>query len=317
MIPALNEEETIGNVIAGVPRLLDGVEWVKVLVVDDGSTDRTQQRALDAGADVIVAHARNRGLAAAFRKGVNEALRQGASIVVHLDADGQHDPADITRMVAPIVSREADLTLGVRDLAGAKGQMSPLRRQGNRFGSWLCGRLLGAPTSDATSGYRAFSRDTLLELNLVSEHTYTVESLLMAARKRMRMVEIPVAVNPRLVGQSRMTHNILRYVSRTGGQAMRATLHQRPLAVFGRIAGTLGAIGLALLAWFMVARLDGGSHQTLFLTALLALLGAASLVVAGLIADGIATNRRMLEDLLYHVKRAALEPSDDPYGDSR
>lgn len=312
MIPALNEQETIATVVAAIPRDLPGVDWVKVIVVDDGSRDRTQQHAIEAGADVIVAHARNRGLVAAFTRGVNEAMRQGASIVVHLDADGQHDPADIPAMVAPIVDRDADLTLGVRDLSAAnKDQMSSIRRHGNRFGSWICGRLLGAPTSDATSGYRAFSRDTLLELNLTSEHTYTVESLLLASRKRMRMVEVPVSVNPRLVGESRMTHNIFRYVARTGGQAMRATLHQRPLAIFGRIACLFALAGIALAISFVVMRTDGGSHQAALLLAVMSFLVAAGLVIVGLLADGIATNRRLLEDVLYHLKRVAFEPVED------
>lgn len=319
VMPALNEEETIGEVVSRIPRVLPGVDWVKVIVVDDGSGDRTQQRAIDAGADVIVAHARNRGLVAAFTRGVNEAMRQGASIVVHLDADGQHDPAEIPRLVAPIVARDADLTLGVRDLgATSKEHMTSLRRHGNRVGSWACGWLLGTPTSDATSGFRAFSRDTLLELNLTSEHTYTIESLLLASRKRMRMVEVPISVNARLVGESRMTHNLLRYVSRTGGQAIRATLHQRPLAIFGRLAGLLGIIALSLMVAFLAMRWsDDGAHQTMLLLTVISYLAAGALFLVGLLADAMAINRRLLEDVLYHVKRVAFEPAENtpPSGD--
>ncbi len=203
VLPALNEESTVGQVIAAVPRRLPGIGQVEVILVDDGSTDATVLRALAAGADRIARHARNRGLVAAFSRGITEALHAGADIVVHLDSDGQHDPARIPQLIAPIVAGEADIVVGVRPLAHAS-DMTLGKRLGNRFGSWVFRRLLKLPVSDFTSGYRALSREALLRLNLVSDYTYTLESLIQAARMRLAVAEVVVPVRRRSVGDSRM-----------------------------------------------------------------------------------------------------------------
>src|SRR3954451_19593529 len=185
VMPALNEEETVGVVVAAVPRSIPGVGRVEVIVVNDGSSDETRLRARAAGADAICTDVRSRGLLESFKEGLHEALRRGASIVVTLDADGQHDPAFIPDLVKPILAGQADLVLGVRLLAEAGDQMTVMRRQGNRLGSWVAGRALGLALSDATSGYRAFSRDALLRMNILSDYTYTLDTIIDASRKRL------------------------------------------------------------------------------------------------------------------------------------
>jgi glycosyltransferase involved in cell wall biosynthesis len=301
VIPALNEEATIGSVVASVPRQIVGVDEVEVIVVDDGSGDQTQARARLAGADRIAAHPQNRGLTATFNRGIETALASGADIVVHMDGDGQHDGREIPRLIAPLLTSQADIVVGVRPLR-AGGEGSRTRRLGNRAGSWLFSRLLALPLSDFTSGFRAFSRDALLRLHVTSDYTYTLETLIQAARKRLAVAEVPIAVRPRAVGESRMTSSLPRYIGRTAGQAFRCLLHTNPLALFGRAAALMMLLSLAFTSWFVFGYRDGGMHLPALLAALLASILSVGLVVSGLVADGINSNRRLLEEALYRLK---------------
>ena len=191
VISALDEAETIGEVVAGVPRRIPHVREVEVIVVDDGSSDATSIMAVAAGADHVERHRGNRGLAAAFRNGMDLALAAGADVVVHLDADGQHDPTLIPSLIAPIVRGEADVVVGVRPLAETTG-VSAIRRRGNQIGSWILRRTLKMPISDATSGYRAFSREAFMRLTVISDCTYTLETLIRAARLHLAVSEVTV-----------------------------------------------------------------------------------------------------------------------------
>jgi hypothetical protein len=302
VISALDEAGTIGSVVAAVPRRIPGIASVGVIVIDDGSSDGTAEVALAAGADRIVQHRRNRGLAANFCDGMHAALAQGADVVVHLDGDGQHDPSYVPLLVAPILDGRADVVVGVRPLADAAG-MSPVRRHGNRFGSWFLRRLTKLPISDATSGYRAFSREALMRLDVMSDYTYTLETLIRAARLRLAVHEVVVPVLPRLIGESRMTRSVTRYVAHTGSQALRTMLHAHPLAVFGRAAVFMLAVSGALTTWFLVAYHGGGMHLPALLGALGSFVLSLALFGCGLVADGISTNRRLLEDALHRLKR--------------
>ncbi len=307
IIPALNEAATIGSVIAAVPRTIPGVRTVEVILVDDGSTDGTQAEAIAAGVDAIAHHPRRRGLVSAFKDGVRQALERGASIVVNLDGDGQHDPAMIPHLIAPILAREADLVLGVREFSAA-AEMSTVRRHGNVVGSWVTRHALGLDVTDVTSGYRAFSREALLRLNVTSEYTYTLETLIDAARKRLTIAEVQVPVRPRLVGESRMTHSVVRYITRTGFQAMNSLLRDRLVSLFGTAALVTGVIALAFVADFLWGyHADGaGRHLPALLAAVLFTVAAVGLFVSRLIADGIETSRRLLEEALYSVRRLEL-----------
>ncbi|HZR92509.1 MAG TPA: glycosyltransferase family 2 protein [Gaiellaceae bacterium] len=306
VIPALNEEATIGGVIAAVPRRILGIGEVEVIVVDDGSTDATRDVALAAGADRIVAHRRNRGLVASFNHGVAFALARAADVVVHLDADGQHDPSFIPELVGPILAGEADLVVGVRPLADPISG-SFVRRHLNRLASWLFRRTFRMQVRDVTSGYRAFSREALLQLNVITDYTYTLESLIQAARKRLSVAEVSIPARRRAVGESRVTHSVRRYVNATGGQALRSALHSAPLAVFGRAALLMLLIAAGCTVWFLAGYANGGMHLPALLASVLAFVLSASLFISGLIADGINSNRRLLEDALYRIKRIEAE----------
>jgi glycosyltransferase involved in cell wall biosynthesis len=309
IIPALNEAATIAAVVAGVPRSIPGVREVEVILVDDGSTDGTQAAAIAAGVDAVAHHPTRRGLVAAFKDGAGEALRRGASIVVNIDGDGQHDPAEIPRLIAPILADRADIVLGVRDLATA--EMTPVRRHGNILGSWVTRHALGLDVSDVTTGFRAFSRDALLRLNVTSEFTYTLETLVEASRKRLTVAEVPVEVRARISGESRMTHNVVAYIARTGIQALNALLRERLVRVFGLAAALCTVLGLGFVFDFLIGyHADGaGRHLPALLAALLFAIVGAGLFVSRLIADGIETSRRLLEDTLYMVRRLELGES--------
>ena len=301
VLPALNEESTVGRVIAAVPRHLPDIREVEVILVDDGSSDETSLRARAAGVDRIVRHARSRGLVAAFSCGIDEALRAGADIVVHLDSDGQHDPVHIPQLIAPIVAGEADVVVGVRPLAQAC-DTSRAKKLGNRLGSWFFRRLLNLPVSDFTSGYRAISREALQRLNLVSEYTYTLESLIQAARLRLAVAEVSVPALSRTVGKSRIAGSVTGYIARAGGQALRCVLHTKPLAAFGRAAAVTMVLALGFTGWFLWGYQSGGMHLPALLAALLSLVMSVGLFITGLVADSVGSNRRLLEDALYRLK---------------
>jgi Glycosyl transferase family 2 len=305
VISALDEAATIGAVVSRVPRRILGGD-VEVIVVDDGSSDGTAIMALVAGADHVERHRRNRGLAAAFRSGMDAALATGAQVVVHLDGDGQHAPEFIPSLVAPIVSGEADVVVGVRPLTDSRN-LSPVRRRGNRLGSWLFGRILRVPISDATSGYRAFSRDALMRLTVVSECTYTLETLIRAARMHLAVREVVVPALSRTSGESRMTRSLGRYIGLAGGQAFRTLLHANPLTVFGGAALAMFAASLGLTTWFLTGYQSGGMHLPALLAALFALGLSIGLFLCGLIADGINSSHRLLEEVLFHLRRVEYE----------
>ena len=306
LIPALNEEQTIATVVSAVPRHVPGVSEVLVILVDDGSTDATRERALAAGVDRVIVHRQNRGLVATFNDGVRAALAMGADIVVHIDGDGQHDPTYIPSLVGPILQGNAELVVGVRPLAAAHS-MSRARRYGNRVGSWFFRRAFRIGVRDVTSGYRAFSREALLQLNVVSDYTYTLESLIQAARKRLAVAEVPVSTREREVGDSRMTHSLLRYIRTTAGQALRVAIHSAPLAVFSRAALVMLTVAVGLAGWFVFAYGRGGMHLPALLASVLAAVISVGLFVCGLVADGINSNRRLLEDALYRIKRLEVD----------
>ncbi len=304
VIPALDEEATIGEVVSRVPRRIAGVGLVEVIVVDDGSADETAARAVAAGADGIVHHAQRRGLVHSFKDGVQEALRRGATVVVTLDADGQHDPAQIPDLIAPLLAGEADIALGARPLSTATEGMSPARKYGNIAGSRVASSVLGVQLADATSGYRAFTREALLRLNVVSRYTYTLETLIEAARKHLTIAEVEVPVLPRLHGESRMTHSITRYIRRTGGQAAMSVVRENLVSILFRLALGAGLVAVACTTLFLLGyHADGaGRHLPSLLASVMATIAAMGLFVAALLASGIEASRRLVEDALYHIR---------------
>jgi glycosyltransferase involved in cell wall biosynthesis len=244
---------------------------------------------------------------------VDAALATGADIVVHLDGDGQHAPELIPRLVAPISHGEADVVVGARPHAESTN-LSAVRRRGNRFGSWLFGHLLNVPITDATSGYRAFSRDALMRLTVISDHTYTLETLIRAARQRLAVREVAVPAVSRVSGESRMTRSVARYVRLTGGQAFRTLLHANPLFVFGGAALAMFVASAVLTGWFLAGYQSGGMHLPSLLAAMLTFFLSIGLFLCGLIADGINTNHRLLEEVLFRLRRVEYEPLREERG---
>ena len=309
LIPALNEQDSIGHVVSEIPRRLPGVDRVEVIVVDDGSDDLTADRAWAAGVDHVARHPGNRGLAAAFNRGTTDALARGADIVVTLDADGQHDPSAMGHLIGPIVAGEADVVVAARPLADPS-QGSPVRRIGNRVGSRLIRRMVGVPLSDVTSGYRAFSREALVQVHVSAGFTYTLDTLIQAAKKHLRMTEVVVPARRRMVGSSRMTRSIVGYIARTGSQALRTTLHTNPLRAFGQMAAVFGVGASIATTYFIASYANGGMHLPALLAALLLAIVAAALLICGLLADGISDNRRLVEDALQRIKQIEACSSD-------
>jgi glycosyltransferase involved in cell wall biosynthesis len=297
-IPAYNEEATIAKALAALPRSVPGFSSVETLVIDDGSTDATSERAREAGAGRVVRLTTNRGLAEAFSVGLSEALAMGADVIVNFDADLQYDPADIPALVAPVLEGRADFTIGDRG-PGQLAHFSPSKRLLQRMGSWVVRQASGIQVTDAVSGFRAVSAEAARRLNVFSKLTYTLETLIQAGYKGLRVVSVPVRAHPP-VRPSRLFTSTFKYVLLQGSNVLRITALYKPMKVFS-IAGALfmlagAALGARFLAYYFFGRNPGGHVQSLILAAVLIVVGFQTLLIA-LLADLVAINRRLLEEM--------------------
>ncbi|MFO7639024.1 MAG: glycosyltransferase family 2 protein [bacterium] len=302
-IPCYNEETTLPAVIADLPKEIAGVDAIETLVIDDGSTDRTLAVARELGVNHIVRLGRNRGLAAAFRAGVEASLALGADIVLNTDGDNQYCGADIPVLVAPVLAREAEIVVGERPIDTTE-HFSPFKKFLQRLGSWVVRRLSGTPVRDAASGFRAFSRLALERLNLLTDYSHTMELLIQAGRMRLPVAGVPIRTN-RKMRESRLFHSLAGYVSYSAATILRVWLNYSALRVFLGAAALflLGGVGLGarFLYFFAVGR-GQGHIQSLILTAVLLFVGF-QLVVLGLLADMVGANRRLLESMMTEVRR--------------
>ena len=303
-IPCLDEEQTLPHVIADLPREIPGVDEVQVLVIDDGSKDETSKRALESGADKVVRHTRRRGLARSFLTGLDAALRMGADVIVNTDGDGQYAGDDVAALVQPILERRADMVIGVRDMA----HFSATKRFLQALGSRVVRFVSGTRVSDATSGFRAFSREAALRMNLFNDFTFTLESIIQAGRTGLAVDEVPVRTNPP-TRPSRLFSGNAAYIGKSLGTILRVFVAYQPLRAF-LLTGAAGILGgLLLCARFLYFLLngDGGGHiQSLILAAILILVGV-QLGIVGLIADLIAANRKISETALQKIRRLEIE----------
>src|SRR5262249_43155522 len=254
-IPALNEETLLPRAIAALPRRVPGLEEVVVLVSDDGSSDGTAEAARRAGADRVVRFATHRGLAAAFRTGLEEALEMGADVIVNFDADLQYDPADIPALVAPILEDRADLVVGDRG-PGKLAHFSPAKRLLQRLGSWMVRQATGLNVQGATSGLRACTREAARRMNVFSKMTYTLETLIQAGFKNLRVVSVPVLGRP-VHRASRLLSSPTKYVLIQGANILRITALYKPLKIFSGIAGIFLLAGAAFSLYVLVAHMTG------------------------------------------------------------
>jgi glycosyltransferase involved in cell wall biosynthesis len=304
-IPCYNEASTLPDVISDLPKAIAGIDTIETLVIDDGSDDNTAEVARSLGVSRVLRLPRNLGLARAFRAGIEQCLALGADIVVNTDGDNQYNGADIPALVAPILAGTAEVVVGERPIESI-AHFSPLKKSLQRWGSAVVRRLSGVPVRDAPSGFRAFTRAALMRLNLQTEYSHTLETLIQAGRMKLAVAGVPIRTNRKL-RESRLMRSAVSYVSYSAATMLRVWLKYSALRVFLGAAAVFIAAGLALGIRFLYYYFIGhgqGHVQSLILTAVLLFIGF-QLVVLGLLADLISTNRRMLEDVsdaLRHVR---------------
>jgi len=302
-IPCLNEAATLGAALATLPRAVEGFETVEWLVVDDGSTDDTAELARKLGVDHVIRHPVNRGLATAFMTGIDAALQHGADVIVNTDADNQYEAADIPLLVRPILERRADMVIGARPIAQTE-HFSWIKKSLQRVGSWAVRIASRTDVADAPSGFRAMTRETAMRLNVFNAYTYTLETIIQAGLSNLTVVSVPIRTN-RDLRPSRLVKSIPNYVKRSLVTIIRVFVIYRPLALFMWASALLTLVGIALGARYLAYLFtgDGGGHvQSLILAALCILLGGLSFMI-GLLADLIATNRKLLEQADFRIQR--------------
>ncbi|MGB1699441.1 MAG: glycosyltransferase family 2 protein [Nannocystaceae bacterium] len=315
-IPCLNERTHLPETFQDLPRAIDGVDEIEILVIDDGSTDGTAQVAEDLGAHHIIRFPKNRGLAAAHMAGLDAAMRAGADIVVNTDADNQYKGSDIERLVRPIIDGTSDIAVGDRQ-TDTIAHFSPLKRLLQRWGSSLVRRVSGTDVSDSTSGFRAFNRRALERLFVHNRFTYTLESIIQAGHLGLVIENVLIETNP-MTRKSRLFTSIGEYLRRNGPVIFRAYAMYRPVRTFGWIAALLLAVGLVLCGRFVVywlmEPLVSRHIQSL-------MVGVGSVVLSfivalmALMADLLATNRRLIEELMTRVRRLDARSSESALGE--
>ncbi|MBA3640360.1 MAG: glycosyltransferase family 2 protein [Acidobacteriota bacterium] len=312
-IPCLNEAETLPATLADLPTSVPGIDVIEVLVIDDGSKDGTADVARAHGVHHIVRLTRNKGLAAAFMAGIDASLKQHADFIVNTDADNQYAGSDIGKLVAPLLSGSADLTIGDRNIAELR-HMSWRKRQLQALGSWVVRQVSNTSVPDTTSGFRAYTREAALRMTIVSEFSYTLESIIQAGKRRMAIAHVPVTTNPR-TRKSRLFDSIFGYIKRSSATIVRIYAMYEPLKVFSYIGLTLFGAGVLLALRFLYeyftdVTFGGRMVQSLIFSAVFMIIGFQVLLM-GLLADVISANRKLLEDLLYRVRRIELSDRRD------
>jgi glycosyltransferase involved in cell wall biosynthesis len=316
-IPCLNEADTLPATVQDVPRAIPGIDAVEILVIDDGSRDGTAEVARRHGVEHVVRFPQRKGLAAAFAAGIDACLKLGADIIVNTDGDNQYAGSDIPKLIAPLVAGEADIVIGdreVQDLA----HMSATRKRLQWLGSWVVRQVSDTKVPDTTSGFRAYTREAALRMTIVSDFTYTLESIIQAGKKRMAIAHVPIRSNPR-TRSSRLFSSVWTYVKASVATIIRVYAMYEPLKVFGLIGLVVFGGGVAVSLRFVYFYLVGeglGHVQSLILASVLLIVGF-QIALIGLLADVISGNRKLIEDLLYRVRRMELRqpgsfPADPP-----
>jgi glycosyltransferase involved in cell wall biosynthesis len=307
-IPAYNEESSIAQTLRDIPKKIDGISSIETLVVDDGSSDNTVEAARKAGATHVLQLKTHRGLAAAFVAGIDASLKFGAEIIVNTDADNQYNGADIARLVAPIVRGTAEVVIGDREVAKSP-HMSPLKRMLQRMGSWSVGLASGVRIGDATSGFRAFSREAALQINVFNPFTYTLETIIQSGNRNLGVQSVPVRTNAP-TRPSRLYRGTGTYVRKSIATIFRIYTLYKPLKTFFLIGTLLILAGAAIggrFLWFFFEGDRAGHIQSLILAAVFLIVGFQTLLI-GLVADLISVNRRLSEEVLIRLRK--MRPPD-------
>lgn len=302
-IPCHNEAAALPATLAAIPRQIPGIDTIEVLVIDDGSDDDTGDVALGNGADAVLRFNRRQGLARGFKAGMDAALRAGADIIVNTDGDNQYHGGDIPRLVAPILAGDADVVIGDRDPGGLR-HFSLLKRWLQRLGSWTMRRLSGTNVADSTSGFRAYSRDAALRINVVSDFTYTLETLIQAGKRRFKVTDIPITAHhtPRT---SRLAPTMAHYLANAGSAMARAYAMYQPLKIFIGFGSVFVFAAMAIGLRFVYLwwnNQGAGNVQSLILAAILSIIGFQTFGL-GLLADLLAANRKLSEEVLFRLRR--------------
>ncbi|MDQ2846585.1 MAG: glycosyltransferase [Actinomycetota bacterium] len=302
-IPCLNEEETLPMVLSTIPKQIDGIDEIIVLVIDDGSSDRTIEVAKEHGVTHFVVHARNRGLGRSFHDGVQRALELGADIVVNTDGDNQYPQQMIGDLVQPILDGRAEITIGDRQTAKIE-HFSGFKKSMQKFGSGVVNRAAGTKLPDAASGFRAYSRDSLMLLNTITRFSYCMETIIQAGNKKLAITSVPVKTNPK-TRESRLFGSMREHVMKSAGAIIRAYIMYKPYAIFSLFGGIFGALGLFFFGRFLVLLWAdaGGQHVQSVIVGAVFLILAFLMLVIGITADLIRTNRMLIEDSLEHTKK--------------
>jgi glycosyltransferase involved in cell wall biosynthesis len=303
-VPCLNEEETLPLVLASIPRTIPGVDEIILLVIDDGSTDRTVEVAKAHGVTHFVHHARNRGLGRSFHDGVQRALELGADIVVNTDGDNQYPQERIPDLIAPILSGDAEIVIGDRQV-GKIEHFSGFKVLMQRFGSRVVNMAAGTELPDAASGFRAYSRESLMLLNTITRFSYCMETIIQAGNKKLKIASVPIVTNAK-TRESRLFSNIWEHMAKSAGAIIRSYIMYKPYAIFTFFAAFFGVLGLIpFVRWGILQITDerpGGHLQSLIIGSVL-LMAAFLSVIIGVISDLIRTNRLLIEDTLEHTKK--------------
>ncbi len=302
-IPCLNEAETLEIALNDLPRQIDGIDEIEYLIINDGSKDNTVEVARNWGVHHIVSFPRNKGLARGFMAGLDAALRQGADIIVNTDADNQYCGEDIAKLIRPILDGEAEVVIGERPIDDTE-HFSPLKKKLQHLGSFVVRKASKTDIPDAPSGFRAYSRDAAMHMNVVNEYTYTLETIVQAGRNRMAITSVPIRTNPEL-RSSRLFNSMASYVKRSMMTILRAFMMYRPMLCFTLVGAVPFLVGLGIGIRFLVFYFTtgGSGHvQSLILACTLMILGFMTCII-GLQADVIAANRKILEDVQYHLRR--------------
>jgi glycosyltransferase involved in cell wall biosynthesis len=309
-IPCYNEEETLPVTLNDLPKAVAGFDEVEWLIIDDGSRDRTVEVAKQHGVDHILSVPENRGLANAFMVGLERCLRLGADVIVNTDADNQYSASNIPDLVQPILANQADIVIGARPIMDTE-HFSFLKKVLQRLGSWVVRKTSGTSVEDAPSGFRAISKDAALKLNVFNKYTYTLETIIQSGSKNIRIQNVNVCTNAEL-RPSRLFKSITSYIKKSMTVIIRAYIIYRPFRTFISLALISFAVAMAIslrFLWFYWNGEGSGHIQSLILASIL--FGAAlQFGVIAFVADLLAVNRRLIEDVQYRLKSIQYETHD-------
>jgi glycosyltransferase involved in cell wall biosynthesis len=306
-IPCYNEEEYLATTLRDIPKEIPGIDEIEFLVIDDGSTDRTVEVARKAGVHHLVRFTNRKGLARGFMAGLDAALKAHADIIVNTDADNQYCGADIPKLIEPILGGEADMVIGDRNVQKIP-HFSPLKRLLQRWGSWAVRRISGTNIPDCTSGFRAYNREAALRINIVSQFTYTLESIIQGGKKSIAIAHVPVRTNEQ-VRKSRLFATLWEYIKRSLSTIVRIYTMYEAFKVFIFCGTAILLVGAALAVRFLYFYFTAGGRghmQSLIFAAICTIVGFQILLI-GLVADLISSNRQLIEDALYRIRNMELK----------